>query len=619
MKDKRALQKLLGFMPQLGSTSVGEKPFAIPADPVLHVFDDHELEGMQVDSQLSVNIDALRTIMAGNGDFVVRDFVVGSGKEVPAAVVYIDGMIDITQINENIMKPLMIYSKTGDSGSGPDLSMDMLAQNLITHCDMCQVEDYKAIFPGILFGDALILLDGHKKALIVRVKGFEKRSISEPVAETVIRGPQEGFTEDLRTNTVLIRRRLQTPNLIMENMIIGRIAHTNVVIAYVRGLVDPQLVQEIKKRLCRIDIEGLIASGIIEQLIEDDPYSPFPQLNYTERPDRVMGNLMEGRAAILVNGAPTVLIAPGELISLTQSPEDYYERFYSSSFLRLIRWFALTISLLLPSVYIAVITFHQEMIPTPLLISIAASRAGVPFPALIEALIMEFAFEVLREAGVRMPRPVGQAVSIVGALVIGQAAVQAGIVSAPMVIIVALTGIASFVNPSFGLPITLRLLRFPLMFLAGMLGFFGITAGILMMLIHLVGLRSFGVPYLSPLAPYHQSGMKDMFIRAPLWALPKRPGEVAKDNLYRMAPGMKPGPEQNKLEKQQLQNKNNRDIKSSAWPEERRRQMEHADLNVLSDANLKNQQRQGGGLVGILQPSKTKKERYRKQRLRKQK
>jgi spore germination protein KA len=284
----------------------------------------------------------------------------------------------------------------------------------------------------------------------------------------------------------------------------------------------------------------VLESGYLEEFIEDNPYSPFPQVVHTERPDRVTASLLEGRVAILTDGTPFALIVPAEFITLMQSPEDYYERYMVATAIRWLRYIGFAMSLLLPSLYIAITTFHQEMIPTRLLISLAAAREGVPFPALVEALMMEFTFEALREAGIRLPRAVGQAVSIVGALVIGQAAVQAGIVSPLMVIVVAITGIASFMNPAFNIALTMRLMRFPLMLLAATLGLFGVMVGILAILIHLAGLRSFGVPYLSSLAPLHTKDLKDVAVRAPWWAMDNRPAETAKLNRRRQSRGQKP-------------------------------------------------------------------------------
>jgi spore germination protein KA len=315
----------------------------------------------------------------------------------------------------------------------------------------------------------------------------------------------------------------------MLSMTIGTETKTNVVLTYIDDIADPKLIKDVKKRLNKIKIDGILETGYIEELIEDHPYSPFPQMHYTERPDTVAGNLLEGRFAIFVDGSPFALIAPVTMWQMLQASEDYYERFFISNLVRWIRFLFVAIALFLPALYIAITTFHQDMLPTTLILSIAGAREAIPFPALVEALIMELSFEALREAGVRLPKTVGQAVSILGALVIGQAAVQAGIVSAPMVIIVSMTGIASFTIPRFNFAITVRLLRFPIMLLAGALGLYGIVIGLVLISVHLTQMTSFGVPYLSGLSPYSKTDTKDIVIRAPWWKMIHRPSTVHRD------------------------------------------------------------------------------------------
>jgi spore germination protein KA len=332
----------------------------------------------------------------------------------------------------------------------------------------------------------------------------------------------------------MIRRRLKTTKLKFESMKIGTLSSTEVVITYLEDLAEHSIVEEVRSRLNRIDIDAIEDSGYIVEFIEDQPFSLFPQVLQTERPDRVVGNLLEGKIGIIVENSPFALIVPVTFFQMMNSPEDYYGRFIMTSFIRFIRYLFLFVALLFPSIYIAVTTFHHELMPTNLIFSVAASREKVPFPAVIEALLMEITFEALREAGLRLPRPIGSTVSIVGALVIGQAAVEAGIVSAPLVIVVATTGIASFMFPSYPLTGAIRLLRFFMIFLAATLGFYGILLGVFFILVHLVQLRSFGVPYLSPIAPFHFNDLKDIFIRVPWWGLNERPQETGKRNLKRL-------------------------------------------------------------------------------------
>ena len=341
--------------------------------------------------------------------------------------------------------------------------------------------------------------------------------MEEPRAESVIRGSREGFLESLSDNTAMLRRSIKSPSLKFKPFTIGRLTRTQVWVAYVDGIANPDLVREAADRLLRIETDDMLESGNIEELIKDDAYSPFPLLQSTERPDVVSSALLEGRIAILTEGTPFVLIAPTTLPALLQSPDDYYQTFYFGTAIRWLRYLFMSIALLGPSAYIAVASFHQEMIPSALFLTIAKSREEIPFPVVVEGFIMELIFEAIREAGTRLPKQTGAAVSIVGALVIGEAATAAGIVSFPIVMIVALSGIASFMVPSYTTGITIRMLRFPMMILSGFLGLLGLILGILMTLAHLCKLRSFGVPYLTPIAPMIPGELSDVVIKAPYW------------------------------------------------------------------------------------------------------
>ncbi|EJW15184.1 GerA spore germination protein [Paenibacillus alvei DSM 29] len=314
---------------------------------------------------------------------------------------------------------------------------------------------------------------------------------------------------------------------------------------YIEGIVEDSILDEVRKRVSRIEIDAVLDSGFIEEFIEDAPFSPFPTVQNTERPDVVLSSLLEGKIGIIVNGSPFVLIVPMTFWSALQAAEDYYEHFIYSTAIRWLRFTLLFISILLPSLYVAATTFHPELVPAELLLSIAAAREGVPFPAVVEALLMEFMFEALREAGIRLPKPIGSAVSMVGALVIGESAVNAGIVAAPLVIVVAFTGIASFSIPRYNVGLAFRLVRFPLLILAGALGLYGIGLGLIVLLIHLVNLRSFGVPYLTPVSPEIPGNSKDIFIRAPRWAMRDRPFFAGRDK-ERIPEGQKPDPQRGK-------------------------------------------------------------------------
>ena len=394
-------------------------------------------------------------------------------------------------------------------------------------------QTYRKVVDAINHGQIILLAPNQTLAYGFTFDQAPKRSIMEPNTEMVIRGPRESFIEHIATNLGLLRQKLQTEKLKTIPYFLGEYTRTKVVIAYLEDICELSLIEEVKLRLSRIKIDSILESGYIEEWIEDNPFSPFPQMQNTERPDVVAALLLEGRVAIFVDGTPFVLLAPINLFGALASPEDYYERYLIATMVRWLRFIFAVVSLTLPSLYVAITTFHPDFLPIPLLISIAAARENTPLPAAVEAFFMEITFEALREAGVRLPKAIGQAVSIVGALVIGQAAVQAGIISAPMVIIVSITGIASFTIPRFNFAIALRMLRFPIILLSGALGIFGLILGILAILIHLCGLRSFGVPYLMPIAPFHFSGMKDTFVRAPRWAMMRRPEQTSKKNRYR--------------------------------------------------------------------------------------
>ncbi|WP_245799186.1 spore germination protein [Virgibacillus siamensis] len=488
----------------------------------------------QLAEQLSSNEQKLRDSYSNCSDAIFRQFYIGGVRE--ALLVYIDGMSNTNEIDDSVLSPLM---QTTDK-------TDIQATELIQqHVAVSSVKELKTVtdcLKEISSGNPVIIVDKSKKAFAPALSKWDKRAIDEPEAEQVIRGPREGFIETISVNTSLIRRRIRSPKLKMKSLQLGEYTKTTLLISYVEGLVDKTLIEEVENRLKRIDIDGVLESGIVEEFIEDYPYSPFPQVLVTERPDVVSANLLEGRVAILVDGTPFVIIVPITLYSLLQASEDYYNRFMISTAIRWLRYLFLVISLLLPSLYVAILTYHQEMVPTSLLISMAASREQVPFPALIEVLIMEITFEALREAGLRLPKQVGSAVSIVGALVIGDAAVSAGIVSAPMVIVVAITGIASFTIPRYAASSSFRMLRFPMILLAGTFGLLGIMLGVILIIVHLSTLRSFGVPYLSPMAPMKKHGMKDVLVRAPWWKLDRRPHFTGEYNEFRQSPNQKPDP-----------------------------------------------------------------------------
>jgi spore germination protein KA len=492
------------------------------------------------------NMNRIKVELGNSGDIAFREMYFDSVK---GFAIYIDGLANNTMISDFFIE--LVVKDTGETTSDP---FQFIIEKATGLGNFQVINNWNEVYDSLLSGNTIFFVDGFAEAISVETKGWEKRSITEPTTQLAIRGPKDSFTETLRTNTALIRRRIKSPNLWLESMKIGTVTQTDIGIMYIKGIANDKIVDEVKKRLKRINMDGILGSGYIEQCIEDQSMTTFPTTYMTERPDVVASQLLEGRVAIIADGTPFIITAPSVFIQFFQAPDDYYFRFDIASSLRLLRVLSFFIALLGPALYIAATTFHQEMIPTPMAIAIAAQRENVPFPAFVEASIMEVTFEILREAGLRLPRAVGQAVSIVGALVIGQAAVQAGLVSPVMVIVVSLTAIANFATPSFPMAISARLVRFLLMFLATILGFFGIMLGLLAMFVHLCSLRSFGVPYMSPLAPFNLRHQQDTIFRFPIYTFKERPPLMAKGNMVKTGSNQKPGPPKD-LEKSSESNK----------------------------------------------------------------
>ena len=506
-------------------------------------------EKLLISPNLDKNVKYIKAVFDRCSDLVVREFKIPAREPIDAALFYIDGMVDKNLTAANILRSLQFNpSFINDKNINKSNAFNIVKDQLLSIGEVTTAGDMDTLVQKVLSGQAVLLIDGTDKAIISSVRQLESRSVDEPQTEPLVRGPRDGFVESIRTNITLVRRRIKSPRLKMELLKIGTISQTDVAVLYIDGIANDKLVNEVKERLGRIEIDGVLESGYLEEFIEDCPYTIFPQVSSSERPDRMCACLLEGRVGILVDNTPICLIVPATFPQFLQSPEDYYNRSPYATFTRTIRFITMHIALLLPSAYIAVLTFHQEMLPTPLLISIAGQREGVPFPAFLEAVMMELVFEFLREAGVRLPRPIGQAVSIVGALVIGQAAVSAGLVSSAMVMVVSLTAIASFTIPTISGSYAIRILRFPMMVLAASFGLFFFFLGLMAILIHVCTLRSFGVPYISPFAPFSFSDFKDNIIRMPWWTMTKRPSFMGVEDAKRQKLHHKQGPPEDKAE-----------------------------------------------------------------------
>ncbi|WP_238933750.1 spore germination protein [Brevibacillus choshinensis] len=469
------------------------------------------------------DLELVRQELGQHADVRIRKFSFGH-TAVRGAMIYATGVSDRTLIDQHLRQLLLKDEDEVPSFESTAVSSDEITNQVLSFHDGMETNDWKVWKPKVLAGYTALWIEGRAAVYLLDTVTRKSRTIEEPVSEALVRGPRVGFTESISDNTALLRQHGENGDLILLKFQVGSRVKKELVIAYMGDIANPTLVEEVKSRIYRIDLDYLAESGYVEQLIEDNFLSPFPQVQSTERPDRVISALLDGRVAILLDGTPFALIAPVTFTMLLQSPEDYYERWIPGTFIRLLRFFTAFASVLIPALYISFISFHQGLIPTELVISIIESRQSVPFPALLEALIMEISIEILREAGLRLPKPIGPAMGIVGGLIIGQAAVQAGIVSPIMVIVVAVTAISSFAIPSYNLGITLRILRFLAMFSAAIFGLYGLILFFLLLCSHLVRLESFGVPYVSPAVPYRLRDWKDLFFRLPLHMMKRRPG-----------------------------------------------------------------------------------------------
>lgn len=467
----------------------------------------------KISGKVNENISYIKSILEDNSDIIYRTFYI---EQWEAALVYIDGMGDKLLLDNFVLEPLMEDRLDVKS---PYIIKD----RLLAVSDIREVEKLDEGIKAMLSGDTLMFVEELETAYVIATRFWPARGVSEPSAETVVKGAREGFTETIRFNTALVRRRIRDTRFRVKALSLGVRSKTDTVIMYIEDIVNKEVLEELNKRLEEINIDAVLDSGYVEQLIEDNKLSPFPQIQDTERPDVVAAALYEGRIAILVDNSPFAIIVPATLPILLQSPDDYYQRWLNSSIVRLIRFLAIFFSLILPALYVAVTSFHTSIIPTKLAYSMAASREGVPFPSFIEAIIMEISLALLMEAVVRLPKPIGATIGIVGGLIIGQAAVTAKIVSPIMIIIVSLTAITSFITPNYEVTFALRTIRFLLIIAASIIGLYGISLGLIVLFIHLVKMESFGIPYLSPMVNVNSNDLKDSFIRAPLKLFKRRP------------------------------------------------------------------------------------------------
>lgn len=463
----------------------------------------NNIQKTNIDADIKKNEQILKNIFKDANDIVFRNINAGNEEKIKMLIIYVDGMTTKEAISEYAIEGLMrgLDISKLEKNPGPELQAAIAKANI-------SVSEVKALLTieecidKILSGETVLLIDSCSKGIMLSSRGWPMRSIQEPASETLIRGARDGFNETMKVNITLIRRRIRDPELKVKYTQLGSRSKTDIAIIYLDDKVNKEVLKTVEKRLNNIDIEAILESSYIEEMIEDDTYSPFPQVENTERPDAAASAILEGRVVIAVDNTPSVLIAPAILVSFMQSSEDYYERWLPSCMVRIIRYLALPIILLMPALYVAVAEFHPNLMPTELALYVAASRANVPFPPYFEALIMEIIIELIREASLRITSPVGSTIGLVGGLVIGQSSVEAGLITPLAVIIVALTAIASFAIPSYNFGTSLRLIRFGFIILSAIMGLFGIAIGLCILIIHLCTLKSFGIPYMTPFSNF---------------------------------------------------------------------------------------------------------------------
>ena len=463
------------------------------------------------------NIQLISEYFKDNQTLIIRPIESRNTPSIDFCLLYTDGMVDNKLVNEDIIRPLLEFKFTQHNTN----LMDILAKQVTLSNSVEKTANIDDILQAILYGDCVLFAENCAEVLILNTKGWTSRAPAEPEGERVLKGPREGFNEALMVNLSMLRRKIRTPDLKMKFKVFGTRTKTKACICYLDGVVNKSVLAELEKRLEKFSIDGVLDVNYITEFIKDSPYSPVKTVGNTERPDVVAAKLLEGRVALFLDGTPVVLTLPHLFIEHFQSDEDYYLSYYFATFGRILRFIAFFIASSIPAIYLSMTTFHQEMLPTPLLMSIFTARQGVPFPTVVEMIMMLILFEMLRESGARMPGIMGYALSIVGAMVIGQAAVEAKIVSAPIIIIVAFTGISGLMVPRVkGLTISLR---FTLLALSAMLGLYGYLFGMLFVLSHLFSVSSFGIPIMTSAYSNTLQDKKDIIIRAPWWFMKKRP------------------------------------------------------------------------------------------------
>lgn len=481
------------------------------------------LEDYSLTINLDDNINVIKEIFT-NDDTLQKRIFENQYNGLKGCLFFIADMVNTSVTNEHILKPILESKVLLD-----DIDyIEYLSTKVIISGTLKVSTLIYDLVDAIVSGETILLLEGYSQFIIIYSSAWKARAVEEPNSEKVLRGPKEGFTESLTTNQTLIRRKIRTKDLKFHYMLVGERTRTKVCICYIDGLVQDHILNNIIEKIGKINIDGIMDVKYISSFIDDNPFSFFETNNTSEKPDVISGKILEGRVAVLVDGSPSVMTAPTLFIENFMAGDDYYVNYYYASLGRILRILGFTASVSIPALYLSLVAFHQGTLPTPLLITVYTARIGVPFPSFVELIILLGVFEVLREAGTRAPGSVGQAISIVGVLVLGTAAVDARLVSAPMIIIVGVSSITGLMLPNMTAALTF--LRLGLLLLASILGIYGYIFGMLAMIIHLFSLRSFGVPFMGNLTSLRMQSLKDTVIRAPSWYMRYRPKFMSKDS-----------------------------------------------------------------------------------------
>lgn len=481
---------------------------------------------MPLSLDLDTNVKNIEMLFENCMDIVKREVELGTEKKIRIYGIYTDGLVNRDILEKTLLSIAFNYKNLEGQINDNNTPTQIIMQHFSATFDVKEVDKMDDLVKAILSGDSAIFVDQSEKALVISTRGWPGRSVSEPDAESVVRGPRDGFTETIRFNTVMVRRRIRDTKLKVKTISYGTRSRTDIAIMYMEDIAKPELVEEITNRLDKYVIDGIFDSGYIEQLIEDSWKSPFPQTQATERPDKFAASLLEGRVGILVDNSPFGIIVPTTLNAFYQASEDYYQRWHIMSFIRILRYLVSFLSFTLPGLYVATLNFQPTMLPTPFAVSIAASREGVTFSTVAEIVVMELIFELFREAGIRAPGAIGHVIGLVGGIVIGQAAVDANIVSPMVIIIISFTAICTFAVPDYSLTSAYRLIRYMFIALSAFLGLYGFLIAFLILVIHLSSLESFNVPYLAPYNVSDRNGFKDLkdtLLRFPTFMQTTRP------------------------------------------------------------------------------------------------